>query len=324
MPRESLLEHVDRLIKAGCNDQAVETIKTACSAGDSDALFRLATWCLIGFPVERDITQSRSLLRRATEIGHVDAALMEIALTANGSGAEADWPTALMLLQQAAKSDPIAETHLSMLAAMTLDNNGYPRVLPQSQIICEKPKVQLFRNLFSPSECAHIAASARELLEPAVVIDPKTGQNIAHPIRTSYGATLGPTREDLVIAALNRRLATISNTDLCQGEPLSILCYTSGQEYRPHYDWIAGAANQRIKTVIVYLNDGYIGGETKFLSNGFTIACRGGDAIMFDNVTAAGAKAQDSQHAGLPIKQGTKWIATRWVRETAFDVWNDR
>jgi prolyl 4-hydroxylase len=298
-------------------------IIAAAARDDVNALFTLATWHLIGAPVSRNLPHARALLRCAVEIGHVDAALMEIALTANGSGANMDWPKALMLLNNAAKNDPVAEAHRAMLDAMLIDDNGYPRNLPYSETISENPKIQIFRNLFSSSECAHIAASARDLLEPTVVVDPDTGQNIPHPIRTSFGATLGPTREDLIIAALNRRLAAISNTNLSQGEPLSILCYTQGQEYRPHYDWIKGAANQRLKTIIVYLNDGYVGGETMFLSNGFKVVGNAGDAIMFDNVTTSGVIALDSQHAGLPVKNGTKWIATRWIREHAFDVWND-
>jgi prolyl 4-hydroxylase len=323
MDNLSAIERAERLIGKGKINDAFALLHTAGENGDVDALFRLATWHLIGVPIKRDIIQSTKLLRRAVEIGHVDAALMEIALTANGSGAEADWTSALMLLNQAAKNDPVAQAHRAILATMELDGEGYPRVLPQAELISENPEVQLFRNFFSQSECAHVAAAARELLEPTVVIDPKTGENIPHPIRTSFGATLGPTREDLVIAALNRRLAAISNTNLHQGEPLSILCYTQGQEYRPHYDWIAGATNQRVKTIIVYLNDGYVGGETEFLSNRFKFIGHAGDAIMFDDTTTVGSVARDSQHAGLPVKSGTKWVATRWIRETTFDVWND-
>jgi prolyl 4-hydroxylase len=305
------------------HDPIAQTI-AAAARDDVDALFTLSTWHLIGDPVPRDLPRARVLLRRAVEIGHVDAALMEIALTANGSGAPADWGRARTLLDQAAVNDPVAAGHRALICAMEIDANGTPLSLPTSEIISNPPTVHLFRNLYTPVECAHVAQAARELLEPTVVIDPKTGRNIPHPIRTSYGATLGPTREDLVIAALSRRLATISDTAVNQGEPLSILCYTPGQEYRPHFDYITGAANQRIKTIIVYLNDGYSGGETHFIANGVRVAARAGDAIMFDNVTPSGDLARDTQHAGLPVTSGTKWIATRWIRAAPFDVWNDR
>ncbi len=302
----------------------VATVTAAATRDDVDALFTLSTWHLIGDAVPRDLPRARALLRRAVEIGHVDAALMEIALTANGSGGPADWPRARQLLDQAATNDPVAAGQRTLLDVMLLDGDGAPRTAPSSEIIGDAPVVRLFRNLYTPDECAHVAQAARELLEPTVVIDPKTGRNIPHPIRTSHGATLGPTREDLVIGALQRRLAAASGTHVNQGEPLSILCYTPGQQYRPHFDYVTGAANQRIKTIIVYLNDGYSGGETHFIMNGLKVAARAGDAIMFDNVTSTGDLARDTQHAGLPVTRGTKWIATRWIRAAPFDVWNDR
>ena len=39
-----------------------------------------------------------------------------------------------------------------------------------------------------------------------------------------------------------------------------------GQEYRPHFDAIGNADNQRVLTFLVYLNDDYEGGETDFLT----------------------------------------------------------
>ena len=70
----------------------------AAQAGNVDAVMRLATWHMIGAPLPRDLPRARALLRRAVEIGHVDGALMEVALTANGSGGPVDWPGALRLI----------------------------------------------------------------------------------------------------------------------------------------------------------------------------------------------------------------------------------
>jgi prolyl 4-hydroxylase len=164
-------------------------------------------------------------------------------------------------------------------------------------------------------------AAAEGLLEPAVVTDPATGRLIRHPVRTSWGAVIGPTREDPVIRALNRRIAAISGTPVDHGEPLSVLRYAPSQHYRPHLDGLAGVANQRVWTAIVYLNQGFRGGETQFPRAGLTIVPRTGDAILFRNTLADGRPDPHSLHAGLRLLAGTKWVATRWIRARRYDVW---
>lgn len=305
----------------GADRDAVARVERAAAAGDVDALMRLATWRLIGTPLPRDLGAARALLRRAVEIGHVDAALMEVALTANGSGGVVDWPAALALLRIAADTDPLAAEHLALLGAMQIDGNGLPLRLPKPERLSESPNVVRYPALLSPQECAHIATIAADMLEPATVLDPATGKPIAHPVRTSYGTVIGPAKETLPTRALNHRLAAISETTIAQGEPLAVLRYTPGQQYRPHLDSIAGTANQRIKSVLVYLNQGFVGGETRFLANGLTVSARAGDAIVFTNVLADGQPDRQSEHAGLPVQQGAKWLATRWIRAAPYDPW---
>ncbi|MFM9852988.1 MAG: prolyl hydroxylase family protein [Sphingomonadaceae bacterium] len=212
---------------------------------------------------------------------------------------------------------------MQMLTTICLDQDGYPPDNPPGRRLCEKPIVSLFPALLTPAECAHLAMAARDLLEPTTVFDPSTGQLMRHPVRTSSGAVIGPTREDLVIQAINRRFAKISGSRIEQGEPISILHYAPGEQYRPHFDFITNSLNQRLKTIIVYLNQGYTGGATQFLANGVTVQGKIGDAIMFDNVDETGARDALSQHAGLPVVSGTKWIATRWIRQDDFNPWEN-
>ena len=303
------------------NPGTVNHSQVLAAAGDVDALMQLAVWHLGGTKVPRNLVSARNLLRRAVEIGHCDAALMEIALTANGGGASADWKRALALLEIAAASDPVAKAQRALLGRMALDTDGMPAILPTGERLSEKPRVTCFPSLFTPDECRHVATVASDLLEPATVLDPGSGRKIIHPVRTADNCAIGPAREDLVIRALNSRIAAISGTIITQGEPLTVLRYASGQQYRPHVDTIAGAQNQRIRTVLVYLNQGYGGGETRFLSNGLTVTGKGGDAIMFDNVYSDGTPDPQSQHAGLPVTLGTKWMATRWIRAAPYDPW---
>jgi prolyl 4-hydroxylase len=305
-------------------DEAVTLLETAGESGNAAALAELAVWYLRGDIVARDLAKARIMLRRAVTVGHVDAALMEIALAANGSGGEPDWPQALGLLRAAATTDPVAAEHLLLLGKMDLDHEGYPASPTTGERLSDQPFVERFPAALSPEECLHIATLTHGWLEPAVVVDPRTGRNIAHPIRTSDGTLVGPTQETLVVAALNRRLATLTGTRVEQGEPLSVLRYTPGQEYRLHLDALPGATNQRIVTAIAYLNDGFEGGETWFATNKLTVRPRPGDVLVFRNVLSNGKADQASQHAGLPVRRGTKWIATRWIRQNRYDPWSYR
>jgi prolyl 4-hydroxylase len=322
MAVNAAIQTAEALLAEGQLAAAAGVLEKASTQGEVDAIFLLATWSLVGAALPRDLTKARALLRRASDIGHVDAALMEIALTANGSGALASWENALEQLQVAAKVDPLAEEHLTLLKAMDLASNGEPMTRHQGVLIGTKPDVTLFRSFLSPAECAQLATVARDLLEPAQIVDPVTGVHRLDPVRTSLGAVIGPTRENLVIAAINRRMAAISDSAWDQGESLSILCYQPGQQYRPHHDGLPGVANQRIKTLIVYLNEGYEGGETQFLASGLRVEGRAGDAILFSNVDADGSIDPLSRHAGLPVTNGNKWIATRWIRQHRHGPWN--
>ena len=278
-------------------------------------------WALGGEPIPRDLPAARRWLRRAVQAGHSDAALMEVALTANGTGAAPDWAAALALLRAAAARDDVAAGHLDLVDAMKLDARGDPQSLPSEHRLSASPDVTLYRALLSPSECQHIAEIAHSSLAPAMVVDPATGKMITHPIRTSHGTVIGPTWETLAIHAINRRLAAASGTQTKQGEPLAVLHYAPGQQYRPHFDTIGGAANQRVKTALLYLNHGYRGGETQFLANGLKVAGRAGDVVVFANVMPDGTPDPRSQHAGLPVLHGTKWLATRWIRAARYDPW---
>lgn len=299
-------------------------LERAANEGNVDALMQLAVLDFAGSHGARDIPRGRKWLRRAVEIGHVDGALMEIALVANGSGqAHPDWSGALALLRTAAPGDPVAAAQLALVERMALDDRGRPDILPRAEPLSEAPHVIRYPQFLSADECAHVATAAAPMLAPSTVIDSLTGQAREHPVRTAMAAVIGPANEDLVMRAINHRLAAITGTAVEQGEPLSVMRYDVSQQYRMHIDALPGTGNQRIKTAIIYLNHGYEGGETLF-EHGPRIAGRQGDAIVFDNVKRDGSPDPVSRHAGLPIVRGVKWIATRWIRQAAYDPWTYR
>jgi prolyl 4-hydroxylase len=106
-----------------------------------------------------------------------------------------------------------------------------------------------------------------------------------------------------------------------QGEPLQVLRYVPGQEYRSHLDALPASQNQRVLTMLVCLNDGYEGGETSFVRTGLKWKGRKGDALLFRNAGEDERPDPSSQHAGLPVTRGTKIIASRWIRAKPIDLY---
>jgi prolyl 4-hydroxylase len=316
----TIAERAERLAAGGRRTDAVRLLEDGARRNDGDALFTLAAWYLAGQHLPRDLVQSRNLFAHAVKAGRGDALAVYIAFVANGTGGAADWREAMRLLTAFAPSDPAAEAQLRLIGAMALAEDGGPGQLPTAERLSERPDVVRFGALFTAAECDYLAGLAEPMLGPAVVVDPGSGRFILDPVRKSDVAAFPLAIENPAVRALNRRIAAASGTDVAQGEPLQVISYRPGQQYKPHVDAIAGADNQRSLTMLVYLNDGYDGGETQFLPEGPIVRGAKGDAILFRNVDAAGRPDPASRHAGLPVTTGRKLIASRWIRARPMDL----
>lgn len=308
------VETAERLAASGRRPEAVLMMNQLAARGDADALFALGIWRLAGRIMPRDVAQSRDFFRRAAEAGRVDGAKVHANFLASGTGGPADWPGAVKRLAALGRHDPASKAALKLIETMALDADGAPALPPTGVVVHETPRVLRFDSFFFARECDYLAATAAPRMQPSVVVDERTGKQIPNPIRTSDGAAFPWLLADPAVTALNRRIAAASGTAFDQGEPLQVLRYRPGQQYKPHLDAIAGLDNQRILTMIVYLTDDYQGGETRFLRSGFTFRGRKGDALLFHNTLPDGRPDPMSEHAGLPVTAGTKLIASRWIR----------
>jgi prolyl 4-hydroxylase len=317
----SLPEHARALLAAGDIKTAVEYVTSAANRGDGDALYELGLWHVYGTPLARDFGIARTLFGRAGEAGHKTGALTHIVFVAIGAGTKADWHAAMKLLAKAAANDPTAARQCELIELMSLNKDGGPDRIPPVEHVSHSPDLRVIHALLSPAECAHVALTSAPHLMPSVVVDPRTGNQLPHPIRTSDSAVLGPLQQDVVIHALNLRIAAVTATREQQGEPLAVMRYAQHQQYRLHHDCLPGEANQRRATLIAYLNDGYSGGATHFPAIDHSIQGERGDAIFFFNTLADGSVDERGRHAGLPVTRGEKWICTRWIRSRDFDPW---
>lgn len=294
-----------RLAADSRSPEAVALLERLAASGDADALYGLGLWCIEGRHLPRDLVQAHDLIAEAEAKGSMPAARTLSALLATG----AEWPAALALLERWRGRDPLAARQLDLIAAMDGAH------IPEGEPVSSSPWIIRYPGFFSPGEIAFLTELAAPRFKPALVFNQIRRKFVAHPYRDAQAAAFPLVLEWPAIRALNRRIAVASGTELEQGEPLQVLRYEPGQSYREHLDAVPGLPNQRILTMLVALNDGFDGGETDFPQAGLKLRGRPGDAILFRNVGADGRPDPASMHAGLPVRHGTKLIASRWIRQ---------
>lgn len=309
---EASFVQVQQLAEQGRLQEAFDLIELLAERGDPEALFTMANFHWQGGPVPQDPRRGRDLYRRAAQAGHPMGRMFHTNLLGNGLFGERDWQAAVKLLEGEGALDPYRRAAFTVLSAMDLAPDGSPRLRVAGQSLSDQLEVTLFPGLFTPAECDLVLAAAERRYMPSTIVN-SSGREVPHPLRSSEGAPLHWLIEDPAIHALNRRLAMVSGTSYEHAEPLLVLRYQQGQQYRPHFDALPGLANQRVVTAVAYLNADYAGGETEFPRLGLKVkGCRG-DVLVFRNTLPDGTPDPLSEHAGLPVTSGIKYLASRWI-----------
>ncbi|HEX8481709.1 MAG TPA: 2OG-Fe(II) oxygenase [Allosphingosinicella sp.] len=312
------ISEVERLLGERRFAEAAPLLIQAAGAGDPAAEAALAQWRIAGAIVRRDLAEARRLLASSGSKGDSGSALLHAYFLAAGVGGSDDWPGAVAALTALAPRDSRAAAQLALLSRMELRPDGFPRRPPRVRPLSTEPRAAACEGFMTEAECAWLREAGEPALQPSAVVDPRSGRMVPHPVRSSDAAAFGVHSEDLVVNALNRRIAAVSGTRLGQGEPLQLLRYRPGGEYKPHMDALPAEPNQRILTALVYLSDDYEGGETSFPSAGLSYRGRTGDALIFRNVRSDGSADPLTLHAGLPVTKGVKYLASRWIRVAPF------
>lgn len=313
---------------------AVEKVATLAKHGDRPALRDLAGLCLLS----NSTTDLAVPLINASHDADPVAAAVSACLAIEGvNGLDLDRMRAsLALLAKAGYPNfdalSAAETvhapsdinnEIDWDSVVEIATNALEARPVEKATVCDAPKIDLMKRAFNAPLCEYIIARSAPLLAPSTLIDPRDGQSKEDPYRSSLTATIGPADHDLTMIAFNHRIAQLAGEPYSTGEFLSVLQYRQGEEYRPHFDWLGAGGDldlhgQRTRTALVYLNDGYEGGETEFLTPGLSIKGQRGDLLTFANVDESGGHDMTSRHAGTPITRGTKWLASKWYRERAY------
>lgn len=187
-------------------------------------------------------------------------------------------------------------------------------------------------NVLAPLICEHFMNLAMPALTPSYVADPDTGKLLTNEMRTSTSMYLQLSMYDFVAGLALRRIAHLAGHDIMQAEPLAVLRYLPGQQYKPHFDYfdsrgnreelVDGRGGQRQTTLFVYLNDVAAGGETDFPLLHACVKPAQGKAVKFVNLDANGEPNKQTLHAGKPVIRGEKWLLTVWFRQRPF-IWGE-
>lgn len=310
MPSQQYLD-LEQRQKAGDQAAAADIVALA-GTGDVDALFKAAEFRLRGIAGPVDLTAANKLMTKAAKAGHAEAARAQAYFTGAGIGCKADPAKARAMLEKLAAEDRFAAVQLAFLGHLQC---GERLKTAERRLVSADPHIELVLQLFSPEECRYIQLLANPWLEPAMIYSAGGGA-MRDPHRDSDNMVVTPMTEDLVVQAINRCIADASGTGYGWGEPLHVLRYRPGQQYRPHHDAHAfgPVEKRRIATALLYLNDDYEGGETWFPELKIKVRGGTGDLLIFHNLDADKMPDPRMTHAGLPIKSGEKWLATRWIR----------
>lgn len=179
----------------------------------------------------------------------------------------------------------------------------------------EEPLILILDGVLSSEECDALIDLASDRMQRA-----KIGQlHAVSEIRTSSGMFFEESENELV-QRVEARLAELMNVPVAHAEPLQILHYEAGQLYQPHYDYFTSShtANNRISTLVMYLNDVEEGGETQFPSLRFSVMPKKGSAVYFEYFYNDQRLNELTLHAGNPVAAGEKWVATQWMRRQSY------
>jgi prolyl 4-hydroxylase len=187
------------------------------------------------------------------------------------------------------------------------------------KIDCEGLDLFVVRDVLSPAQCRALIELLDEYMAPSTIMAP-------HPdpeYRTSYSGN--PPWDHPLIQELENSIHGVMGIQRELGEAVQGQRYTVGQQFKPHWDFLipgepywaeqVHCGGQRTWTAMMFLNEPEAGGHTTFTDAGVSIRPRGGNLLVWNNLTPEGDPNPLSKHQGSPVEAGVKYVITKWYRE---------
>ncbi|MEM5014483.1 2OG-Fe(II) oxygenase [Niallia taxi] len=180
----------------------------------------------------------------------------------------------------------------------------------------DEPLIVVLDNVLSDQECNKLIEFSKDNLKRSKISS--SGEGEVNDIRTSSSMFFQGNEND-ILEKLEKRISAIMCIPIEHAEGIQILKYTPGQEYKAHFDFFNSASkaakNNRISTLVIYLNDVEEGGETYFPKLNLSISPKKGSAVYFEYFYNNEDLNELTLHGGAPVIKGEKWVATQWMRK---------
>jgi len=333
---------------AGRHDDAVNALAKATQAGNVEAMTLLGKRLIVGDRAPCLPQDGVGLLVDAAKKGSAEAIMRLAVLSATGAYMKQSWTDAITLLSAAAERgcEP-AQRQLRVLcadrelAAQDADKGQSPADFWQllargidiahwtaaadCKTLHESPLVRTCP-AFIPGRLGRwLIDQSQGKLGRATVYDAVRGEDTTHEIRTNRAGIFNLMQTDLVHSVIQARMSATCGVTFHNLEAPAILHYEVGEQIGEHYDFVDPRTpsyaqeielrGQRVITFLVYLNDGYEGGNTCFPKLGLSHHGRLGEGLYFVNALSDGSPDLRTVHAGEPPTSGTKWILSQFIRD---------
>lgn len=168
----------------------------------------------------------------------------------------------------------------------------------------ESPRMYSIKNFLSDVECTELITAALE----KGLYRSRIGYKNINNYRTSESVTV---KRDWLSKKIEDLLPGHGSTT--QEDP-EITRYLSGQEFKEHCDAEPYHHNQRIATILVYLNTVDEGGATYFTKLNLRIKPEKGTAVIFFPSKPDGNRDDLLEHSAEPAID-EKWVSQIWVHD---------
>ena len=332
----------------GRHKEEVARLRELSKQGDLAATTTLAARLLVGRDAPTAPEEGVALLRAAHDAGDAQAANLLATLAGAGAWTEQSWPQSLDLLRQAAeRGSHDAGLQLTLLATdeqlvararrnpepddwkRLRDNIDLEKwiVPPPAVSVCQNPRIWTAENVVKPEFCNWMVSRSLGKFKRALMFNGQKAILAAN--RTNSDFVFDIVESGVCMLLLRIRVSRLVQLPIPYMEPPQIFHYATGEEIGNHYDFLfdgehgygrtGNYTGDRLATYLMWLNDGYEGGDLVFPKADFRHRGKKGDGNFFAR-QRDGKPDKMSLHAALPVTKGEKYILSQWIHDRAFEA----